>query len=346
MYKNYKVIVNTAAGRRRYMQYLIPQVLACDIVDRYDLWLNTTNRQDLEFFRILAKKYSRINLVWQPDGIINGNASINAFYKQCTDDDAIYFKLDDDIVWLEDNLIKNMIKFRIDNPDYFLVSPLVINNSLSTYLLQIYGKLRLNYYHNSNPFSDVLWQSGKFAADLHNWFIDNYLRPQKTSHLHLGNGKNPVSMTRFSINSILWFGKDLKKIDGIIPDNDEEFMSCIYPTIQGKSNCWNTNALVAHFAFFTQRDYLDKEGILEKYGSFLKEQWSADTTEHKVYQDIIEAMKYVETNSQDLPQAPYTQVTKKNKYRLKNFIKKLYPVCVAQKIHIIRREKTQYITNI
>ena len=75
MYKDYKVIVNTAAGRRRYMQYLIPQVLACGIVDRYDLWLNTTNKQDLEFFKILAKKYPKINLVWQPDGIINGNKS-------------------------------------------------------------------------------------------------------------------------------------------------------------------------------------------------------------------------------------------------------------------------------
>lgn len=344
MYKNYKVIVNTAAGRRRYMQYLIPQVLACDIVDRYDLWLNTTNRQDLEFFRILAKKYSKINLVWQPDGIINGNASINAFYKQCIDDEAIYFKLDDDIVWLEDNLIINMIKFRIENPDYFLVSPLVINNSLSTYLLQVYGKLRLSYYHNSNPFSDVLWQSGKFAADLHNWFIENYLWPHETSCLHLGNGKNPVSMTRFSINSILWFGKDLKKIDGIIPDDDEEYMSCIYPTLQGKSNCWNTNALVAHFAFFTQRDYLDQEGILEKYGSYLKNQWSPDSIEYKIYQDVIEAMKYVDINSQNLPEAPYTQVTKKNKNRLKNFLKGLIPIRIAQKMHVNHRERIVYIT--
>lgn len=343
MYKNYKVIVNTAAGRRRYMQYLIPQVLECDIVDRYDLWLNTINKQDLEFFRILAKNYSKINLVWQPEGIINGNASINAFYKQCIDDDTIYFKLDDDIIWLEDNLIENMVKFRIENPDYFLVSPLVINNSLSTYLLQVYGKIRLNYYHNSDPFSDVLWQSGKFAADLHNWFLDNYLIPQKTSHLHLGNGKNPVSMTRFSINAILWFGKDLKRINGVIPDDDEEYMSCIYPTLQGKSNCWNTNALVSHFAFFTQRNYLDQKGILEKYGLYLTKHWAEDSTKHKVYQEIIKAMRYVDANINNLPQAPYTEVNKKSKYRLKSFIKGLLPVCITQKIHVSRREKNEFI---
>ena len=38
MYQNYKVVVNTAAGRRRYMQYLVPPILNADIVDRYDIW--------------------------------------------------------------------------------------------------------------------------------------------------------------------------------------------------------------------------------------------------------------------------------------------------------------------
>ena len=343
MYQEYKVIVNTAAGRRRYMQYLIPQVLACDIVDRYDLWLNTTNKQDLEFFRIMAKKYPKINLVWQPDGVINGNKSINAFYKQCIDENAIYFKLDDDIVWMEDHLIENMIRFRVDNPEFFLVSPLVINNSLSTYLFQIYGKLHLSYYCNSDPYSDVLWRSGKFAADLHEWFLEHYLRTHNTSQLHLGNGKMPVSMTRFSINSILWFGKDMKEIDGIVPGDDEEFLSCIYPTLVGKSNCWNTDALVSHFAFYTQRSFLDQKGILEKYGNFLKDQWQINSTENGVYQNIIEAMSYVEKNAEQLPEAPYTQVVNKEKYKIKTFIKSLYPIFLTQKIHIKHREERKYI---
>ena len=89
MYQNYKVVVNTAAGRRRYMQYLIPYVLASDIVDRYDLWINTHNGADIEFFKKMASLYPKINLVWQPDGWVNGNASINAFYKQCIEEDTI-----------------------------------------------------------------------------------------------------------------------------------------------------------------------------------------------------------------------------------------------------------------
>ena len=38
---NYKIVVNTAAGRRRYLQYLIPFVVSNELVDRYDLWVNT-----------------------------------------------------------------------------------------------------------------------------------------------------------------------------------------------------------------------------------------------------------------------------------------------------------------
>ena len=68
MYRNYRVIVNTAAGRRRYMQYLIPYIVASDIVDRYDIWINTHNGADIEFFRRVADRFPKINLVWQPDG--------------------------------------------------------------------------------------------------------------------------------------------------------------------------------------------------------------------------------------------------------------------------------------
>ena len=38
MRRGYKVVCNTAAGRHRYMNLLIPYVLDNDIVDRYDIW--------------------------------------------------------------------------------------------------------------------------------------------------------------------------------------------------------------------------------------------------------------------------------------------------------------------
>ena len=326
MYNNYKIVLNTAAGRRRYMQYLIPYIASCGIVDRYDIWVNTHNGADIEFFKQVADRFPVVNLVWQPDGVVNGNASINAFYKDCIEPDTIYFKLDDDIVWMEPGLIEKMVKFRVDNPHYFLVSPLVINNSLSTYLLEVEGKIQLDDYYNSYASHPVLWQSGTFAQELHTWFLDKYLKTGRWEKLHLG--KKEMGMSRFSINSVLWFGDEMRKFAGIVPGDDEEFLSCIYPTRQGVSNAWNADAIVVHFAFFTQREELDKKGILEQYGVVCAQQWHENEELAAVYDAVQAILKKVNANEAELMArtSPYKRVIKPITMRQR--VKKLMPKIV------------------
>lgn len=335
MYKDYKVVVNTAAGRRRYMQYLIPFIVASDVVDRYDIWVNTHNGADIEFFKKVSEKYPVVNLVWQPDGVVNGIASINAFYKQCVEEKTIYFKLDDDIVWMEPGLIEKMVRFRVDNPDYFVVSPLVINNSLSTYLLQLENKIRLDDYYNSDSSHPVLWKSGAFASDLHHWFMDNYLKTGEWERLYLG--KKEMGMTRFSINSILWFGEEMKKFGGVVPGDDEEFISCIYPTKVGKSNAWNGDAIIAHFAFFTQREELDRQCILEQYGQYLFETWEHDVRMKAINDDIQVIMRYISENEATLmaSPSPYRKVDQPK--TLRSHIKKCIPKFVLKHIQAYKQ---------
>ena len=219
------------------MQYLVPPILNADIVDRYDIWVNTRNMVDIEFFKKLAQKYPKVNLVWQPDGVVNGIASINAFYRDCCDKDTIYMKLDDDVVWFEPELFEKMVKFRVDNPEYFLVSPLVINNALSTYLLQVHNKIKLDKYYMSICGERTICFDGWFAADLHDWFMEKYLIAGKYQELYVG--KHPMGMARFSINCVLWFGNEMAEFKGEVPGDDEEFLSCIKPTQLGKANCYN-----------------------------------------------------------------------------------------------------------
>ena len=329
MYRNYKIVVNTAAGRRRYMQYLVPFIVSSGIVDRYDIWINTHNGADIEFFKRLAEKYPVINLVWQPDGVVCGNQTINAFYRQCVEDNTIYFKMDDDIVWMEPDAIKEMVDFRIDNPQYFLVSPLVINNSLSTYLLQVCGKIKLSQYCKSSSSHEILWRSGDFAYQLHHWFIERHLRLDKVSELHLG--KHEMGMTRFSINAVLWFGDEMKKLDGNVPGDDEEFLSCIYPTTKGMSNCWNGDVIFSHFAFFTQREELDKKSILEQYGKYLHEFWTNNEHISQIdgfVQSVISDIKDREAELMAKP-SPYKNIyVSKDTHPVKAFIKGKLPVWV------------------
>lgn len=323
MYGKYQIVVNTAAGRRRYMQYLLPFVISSEIVDRYDVWVNTHNGVDIEFLRRCADLYPKINLVWQPDGVVNGISSINAFYLRCIEEDTIYLKLDDDVIWMEPDLIAKMVKFRIDNPEYFLVSPLVVNNALSTYLLQERGKLKLDRYYDAKAAHKILWKDGDFALQLHRWFLNTKLKTHTYADLHCG--KQPMAMARFSINCILWFGCEMKKINGVVPGDDEEFLSCIYPTRKGLSNCWNGDAVLSHFAFFTQRKKIDGERILEEYGRFLSEEWKNEGQIYAIYESIQKIMIYCRDNKEKLRSipSPYKMPPKNNKFKhklLKSFL--------------------------
>ena len=342
MYKNYQVVVNTAAGRRRYMQYLIPYIVESKIVDRYDIWINTHNGADIEFFKQMAEAFPVINLVWQPDGIVNGIASINAFYKQCIEPNTIYFKLDDDIVWMEPRLIEKMVQFRVDNPQYFLVSPLVINNALSTYLLEINKKIKLDRYYNSSANHPILWNSGIFATSLHLWFIQNHLANERWSTLYVG--KKEMAMTRFSINAILWFGDEMRKFNGVVPGDDEEFLSCIYPTLNGISNAWNGDAIVSHFAFFTQRQHLDKAGILEMYGAQMQQEWTNNDAKKQIFQQVHSIMQTIQQNEAKYLANPSPYKTIIVSRNIKQILKSLLPTWLTRWIHDFRGSKPrQYI---
>lgn len=61
--------------------------------------------------------------------------SISEFYSNAAEEDRIYLKLDDDVIWLENGGIDRVFEFREAHPEYFLVSPLVINNGIGGYLL-------------------------------------------------------------------------------------------------------------------------------------------------------------------------------------------------------------------
>ena len=329
MYEGYRIVVNTAAGRRRYMQWLIPFVVSCEIVDRYDIWVNTHNGADIEFFKrcaaiedpSLENVFSKINLVWQPDGVVSGISSINAFYLKCVEEKTIYVKLDDDIIWMEPRALENMIRFRIEHPEYFVVSPLVINNALSTYLLHERERIRLDNYYNARADHHLLWRSGDFATQLHEWFLDTKLKNGNFRDLHCGS--QPMGMTRFSINCILWFGDEMRKFKGVVPGDDEEFLSCIYPTRQGLANCINGDVIISHFAFFTQREKLDKANILERYGDYLKQEWKNDVRMWRIYVAINAVISYCSEHERELMlrPSPYKKVYSGSQ---QSWIRKIY----------------------
>lgn len=309
MFNNHTIVCVTASGRRRYMRYLVPQVLSSPWVDRYDIWVHTMDLCDIEFLKQLAVHYPKIRLVWQSEGIIDGMKTINSFYRDCIDSNTIYIKLDDDIIWLDPEFFSKTITFRLEHPEYFLVSPLVINNAKSTYILQVCEKLQLQKYQNAESFGPMLWESSDFALELHHWFLQNYLTTNRYNELFCG--AIPIGITRFSINAIAWRGEDMQLIEGIVDGDDEEFLSSILPTRLGRSNCFYCDAIAVHFAFCTQRSLLDQGRILDFYGQWIASQWASDP-ELSTYDQTMKSILYdiERRTSQILKQShPYSEVS-------------------------------------
>lgn len=292
MKNGYRIVAVTAAGRRQYMKFLIPHVLACDVIDRYDIWVNTLNKFDIAFFKELSSNYSKIHLVYQPERVINGIASINSFYRQCVDLDTIYIKLDDDIIWMGENALLELINFRIEKPEYFLVSPIVINNGLCAYSLYNSGKLPLNRYLKALMEDVAGWCSPKFAEKYHHWFF-NKIVEGKYRELFIGN--KPIAMNRFSINAVAWFGSSFAKFGGVVVGDDEEFLSVIKPTEFGMSNCFVGNSIMVHYAFSLQKKYLDTTNILSLYDEYYSHNG------FRYYKEIISVIDKVE-HEQNLDQ--------------------------------------------
>src|SRR6266498_1741664 len=253
--KKYKIVCVTPAGRRRYMKALIPQILSSSFIDRYDIWVNTTDQNDIQFFQKLGETFDKIRIIKHPEGKINGIKSINAFFTTATEPDTIYIRLDDDVVWIEPDFFKKIIEFRIANPHYFLVAPLIINNALCSHVLQSEKKLECSQYIRDEVFDAMGWKNGEFALNLHKWFVR---KVNNNTYQDLYCGIKPIALNRFSINCIAWFGETFRKFNGIVLEDEEEFLTVTKPLELGMANCFYCNTIVAHFAFFSQRGNLDK----------------------------------------------------------------------------------------
>ena len=345
MFQNYKVICCTAAGRRRYMQYIVPFVVSEELVDRYDIWVNTTNNCDIEFFRMMAAKYPKVNLVWQPDNIVNGISSINKFYTLCQERDTIYLKIDDDVVWMEPDIFKKLLKFRVDNPDAFLVSPMVVNNAICSYLWQATKKIDFGMYMNAAADHYILWRCGEFSLALHHWFL-NRLKKDYKFYKYLHIGPRPIACNRFSINFIIWFGKDLATFKGKVPGDDEEYMSVIKPAQMGKINLFDGDSVISHFAFFTQREILDNAHILEQYDDLLAVEFSKEKDKKEIFEyakECIEDINRRQAEIEAMP-CPYPVIIKKKKK--KNIIKRTFKRTKNGIINIFKKKKEPMIFTI
>ncbi len=267
MFENYKIIATTPAGRQRYLEILLPYILKDrGIIDEYHLWVNTSNASDIKYIKSFQERFPDfIKLVWSPL-TPNGSASVYPFYQYCIESNTIYIKIDDDICFIEDGAFERLLRFRVAHPEYFLVYPNIINNVICSHINQRLGNFSITTgICNYDPFCEQGWKSGIVAATIHSAFIEKL----KEGSLNDYKYKQWIlhQFERTSINFVAWFGEEFAKFNGQIGFvDDEQWLSVFKPKEIDKFNAICGEALVAHFAYYTQVKYLESHtNLIQSY---------------------------------------------------------------------------------
>lgn len=255
-----KIIV-TPAGRRRYLEILVEYLKSYrNEFDRWDIWLNTTDINDIEYIKSLDCEYDFIRVIGSKIPF-NGSYSIYHFFKDYKDPNEVYIRLDDDIVYISKGSLERLFTTREKDTESFLLYGNIINNSILTHLHQRCGYISTNNGRaDYNCMCRVGWQDPIFAENIHREVLQKLpVKSFKINDWHLYYNE------RVSINVISWRGDEFLKFDANVGEDEEQWLSVDYPASIGKINKIIGDTLFVHYAFYTQRPHLETTDILKKY---------------------------------------------------------------------------------
>ena len=288
-----KKIIVTPAGRKQYLDILSKYLNHYHNLNEFDewhLWCNTDVLEDIDCIYSLEDKYNFVRVLstptaeqiattcncdklWHDGGQLVYSCTIPYFIRMdSTDKDAVYLRLDDDIVFIEKDSIKKLFEFRLNNLDNFLVYGNIVNNAVLSNIHQNIGAL--DYALGTVRFDafDYLGiYSGQFAQHVHNNFFDKY--EKGLLDLYKFEPFVLTDYSKISIQCISYFGSDYAKFDGIIPMavHEEDYQSQIRPEIENKKNIIFGDSLFCHYASGLHRGYMETTNILSKYQKLVDE---------------------------------------------------------------------------
>jgi hypothetical protein len=263
-----KLIVVTPAGREKYMRLLSHYVLRSPEVAEWQLWDNCRNESDRAYLRTLAGSDLRCKLKQLPDA--NGdNQAIGSFFQFCDDPDALYLRLDDDIVFIEEGFFsKFTARATAERGRAIWFAPIVINNAICNFLLQQLSRVAISGPITCQAMCPHSWAYPNLPEALHPVLIEAVRGGR------LGDFRVPdrdVRLSRFSVNAIGFFGAEKIALgDAFLPPGcteEEEWLSAVLPAKTDRPGKIFGDLIVAHFSFYTQERRLLQTDILDAYYS-------------------------------------------------------------------------------
>lgn len=264
MFNGLNVVAVVPAGRRRYLSILLPYLRRQKgMLDRCDLWCNTADAEDVVFIRQAAAEDPFFRVV-EAAVPIDGSASVYHFFRHCVDPDTVYVRFDDDVCWVAPDAIERLVRFRLDHPHYSLVFANTVNNVLCSHLHQRLGCIPLDEGFCGYDAYGRGWWSPEFAALTHEAFLS------KMGAGRLAGYTFPQWIAweneRISTHCICWTGRDFAEFGGQVDPEDEYWLTQVRPAQTQRPIAICGTALVSHFAYGTQRVWLEENTeLLARY---------------------------------------------------------------------------------
>jgi len=281
-----KVVAWTPYGRETTVSILL-EYLRRDhergLVDEWWLYLNTDDGQvsDLVYAYRLAQTHKWIRILERPAGLPRQRPkqrNTGYAYRYMTDPDAVFFRFDDDIVYVHQDAVENTVRSKLLQPGTLASFALMWNNAIVSWYMQQAGVIPKEYGIVQQPFcmDPVGWADGLFAVKIHNLLL-GWIEDGEPEKAYLYQDYPLAPRQQFSVSCHVIDGQDFMTLPtpGVLDFPEEEHWITVHrPAIVGKINNIVGDALVSHYTFSPQRDEVHKTDILDRYRRIAKEQTS------------------------------------------------------------------------
>lgn len=261
-----KVVLIVICGRKDNLEILIPYIVAAkEHFDYCELWMNPCwSEEDEQYIRKLPKTYPGVFLL-KDDGkwVISGQFNHYVrYYDTLAKDDTLYVKIDDDILWMAQDAIKNIILARQKTKWPMIVIGNIINNTFCNVKHQELGIYPRETILSASCYDKLGQYSAEFAEDAHRKFIKTIRANIRPEDYNFQDCTAPVG-TRVPNHVFAFYGKDI-----LWKADDEAEIGITLTLREGRAIYIAGNALFSHYAYNPQIEGMDKTNIRGLYKEF------------------------------------------------------------------------------
>lgn len=294
----------TPAGRKDRLSILYEYIKMSyqnDEIDEWVLFKNTDDIDDLEYIDYLEKTNNFIRIceidesyrvkmsnIWSKEWALRVGYSktltdlfVKRFFpiiiltmQYYSDQDVVYVKMDDDIVYIKPGSIGKLIEFKLKNKEHLFSYGNILNNSVCHHFHQKYGNIEFDKYQKLGVHDNGCHRDPLIAFKVHNLLLDK-LDSGQEDDLLLPNIEIEPDV-EFSINVMCWRGQDFKKyfrkLKLLVMLHEEYYLSVQICKDNNLKKGICGEALFSHYSFGPQEEYLKKTNILERYRNYAKKQ--------------------------------------------------------------------------